>query len=148
MTIGRVLAGAFLAVVGLATAAILVLLYFTAPRPLPESELIGHWVAEPEARGTADFYADGTFQLDGLSFDPFTGKDAIGVISGSGTWEVRPGRHVLDFTFDKFGDTGDGGVLPVDRGLARGTLGWGDGRRLYFSDGEEIIQIFMHRTHE
>jgi len=148
MTIGRVLAGAFLAVVGLATAAILVLLYFTAPRPLPESELIGHWVAEPEARGTADFYADGTFQLDGLSFDPVTGKDATGSIYGSGTWEVSPGENEIYLGFDEFGDTGENGVAQANFGLWRVTLGWGDGRRLYFSDGEEIIQIFMHRTHE
>ena len=124
-----------------------VALYAYLPRPLPESEVIGHWEAEPGKHGTADFYADGTFKMEGLSMDIIHGYDAFGLVYASGTWRTYKNSENLKLRFSAYEDRGPDFVestRPI--GFTHPTLGWGSHRQLYFSDLDENNKFRMNRV--
>lgn len=125
-----------------------VLFYVQAPRPLPTNEVIGHWEAAPEGRGTADFYADGTFSFNGLSMDILTGYDAAGGVSAHGTWTVRGSDPYLTMEFLDYEDRENDLIESPGENYSFTTLtlGWGKHRQLYFSDVEERNLFRMNRV--
>ena len=145
--IWKVIGWSTIIAIGAGVIGIAVVLFVQAPRPLPASEVVGHWEAEPGRRGTADFYADGTFRMNGLSMDITSGHDVANSVYARGTWTVRENSPNLSMRFLVYEDreriTARHDPLG---GRTELTLGWGKHRQLYFADGEEINQFRMNRV--